>query len=96
MDLRLSRLTTNVLRMTTAHDVAQALALVTREAISARGLTQREASEAAGIPLTTLNRKLRGQGPFDILELARLCDTLDVSLTDLALRAERAATRSAA
>ena len=94
--MRLFRMTTTVVHMTTAHDTARALAQAVREIIEARGYTQRDVAEGAGIPLTTLSRKLRGLTPLDAIETASLAIFLDTSLTDLALRADRITSRSAA
>lgn len=89
-------LTTSVCHMTTAHLIDQAIAQVVSEAVKSAGMTQRELSDATGMALVTLNRKLRGAASFNTLELASICLALDVSLTDLALRAERRALTPAA
>ena len=82
--------------MTTAQTYNQALAAVVRAAIESSRRTQREVSEESGVPLVTLNRKLGGHTPFNFLELAEIAAVLDTSVTDLTLRAERAATLAAA
>ena len=82
--------------MTTAHDTAKALATAVREAVEQRGRTQREVADAVGIPLTTLSRKIRGLTPFDAVELAGIAEFLGTSLIDLALRAERIASKGVA
>lgn len=94
--LRLFRLTTNVCHMTTAHRIDQAIAQVVSEAVKSANLTQRDVSEQSGMPLVTLNRKLRGATSFTVVELASIAEVLNVSLTDLALRAERRALSPAA
>lgn len=82
--------------MTTAQSLSGALAGVVGDTIRDRGLTQRTVADQAGIPFTTLHRKLRGIAPFNVAELAVVADVLGTTLTDLALRAERAHDRSAA
>lgn len=94
--MRLFRLASTVFHMTTAHDTAKALAQAVRETIESRGHTQREVADGTGIPLTTLSRKLRGLTPLDAIETASLAIFLDTSITDLALRADRITSRSAA
>lgn len=85
------RLTSKVLHMTThPHHLTQALGSVLTAAIKEDRRTQRDVSERSGVPLVTLNRKLLGRRPFTVLELAAICDVLNLSLTDVVLRAERA------
>lgn len=84
------RMTTIVCRMTTAHRINEALAAELRTAIKGDRRTQRDVSERSGIPLVTLNRKLAGRSAFTVVELAAVCEVLDVSLVDIVLRAERA------
>ena len=45
--------------------------------------SQRWLSEATGIPLTTLTRKLRGQRPFNVVELTDVSSVLGVELVNL-------------
>ena len=90
------QMTTKVVHMTTAHSLNQALAEVLRASIVGAHMTQREVSAAAGIPLVTLNRKLGGTSSFTFVEVAAIADTLGVTVTDLVLRAERAAMSPAA
>ena len=62
------------------------------EAVKARlsdsGISMREASLRAGIPLTTLSRRLTGTSPFSADELASLARLLDTSVSGLAGEAE--------
>ena len=82
--------------MTTSQDFSRALAAVVGDAIKADRRTQRDVADAAGIPLVTLNRRLTATSPFTVLELAAVAKVLDVSVTDLALRAERSASTNTA
>lgn len=82
--------------MTTALALSSALSEVVRDLLSSRGITRREAATKAGIPLTTLQRKLAGASPFNAVELAALANVAGVTLTDLALKAERHAGLGAA
>lgn len=65
-----------------------------RDAIQAAGLSHREVAERAAIPYATLSRRLSGRGRgFTVLELLAITRVLDISLVELALRAERALAR---
>ena len=66
-------------------------------AAKAAGVSQRELAARTGIPLVTLTRRLGGTGKgFTVSELLAACVALDLSLTEVALRAERATPRAAA
>lgn len=78
-----------VARMEQPQTISESLAAVVRGELAAQRITQRMASEGAGIPLTTLHRKLSGRAPFNVVELAALAEILGVSLTEFAQRAER-------
>jgi transcriptional regulator with XRE-family HTH domain len=56
-----------------------------RQAIAGHGVTIREAAERAGIPSTTMNRRLASHGgsPFTIREVKALADVLGVSASSL-------------
>lgn len=56
-----------------------------RQAISSHGSTIREAAERAGIPSTTMNRRLasHGESPFTIREVKALADALGVTASSL-------------
>lgn len=90
------RLTTNMIHMTTAHQVSAALAQVIGEALKSAGMSQRKLSGATGIPLVTINRKLQGITPFSAVELVAVARALGVSFAELALRAEQRASSEAA
>ena len=66
-----------------------------RDAMKAAGLSQRDVADMAAIPFTTLSRRLSGHGKgFTVQELLAVSTVLNVSLVELALRAERAIARS--
>lgn len=54
-------------------------------------LTQESVANRAGIPLTTLNRSLRGHRALDTDELFRIADVLQVRASTLTREAERRA-----
>lgn len=59
-------------------------------------MSQRDVAAATGIPLVTLSRRLTGQTGFTVPEVAAIAHLLGISLVEVFLRAERAATASAA
>ena len=69
--------------MDTPTKQAQAIAAAASEALRAAGVSQREASELTGIPLTTLVRRLTGRSPFLVTELAAVAEVAGVSVRDL-------------
>ena len=75
--------------MTTAQQISEGLASAVREALKNAGLSQRAASEKTGIPLVTLNRRLRDGRGFTAIELGTIAEACGTSLVDLALKAER-------
>lgn len=52
-------------------------------AIATAGLSQREVSSLTGIPLVTLNRRLRGHTPFIVTELYSIARALDLTVASL-------------
>jgi len=80
---------TIVTHMNTPESINRSLLNVIEEARKGAGMSQRDLSESAGIPLTTLHHKLRGHRSLNVTELALISDALGLSLTELALRAER-------
>ncbi|WP_180348991.1 helix-turn-helix domain-containing protein [Tessaracoccus massiliensis] len=82
--------------MTTVHQLDQAMGAVVGEAIRGAKLTQREVSDETGIPLVTLNRKLRGTQSFRVFELAAVARLLGTTLTNFSLLAEQRAVSTAA
>ncbi|HEY0216633.1 MAG TPA: helix-turn-helix transcriptional regulator [Cellulomonas sp.] len=82
--------------METPERFTASLAEVVAGQIKSAGLSQRDVSSRAGVPLVTLSRRLTGRSPFNIAELVAVASVLGVSVVDLALKAERAATSAAA
>ena len=80
---------TIVTRMNTPEAINRSLVNAVEEARKGAGMSQRDLPDKAGVPLTTLHHKLRGHRPLNITELALISDALGLSLTELALRAER-------
>jgi len=64
---------------------------VVRQALRDAGVSQRVASTGAGIPLTTLVRRLSGRSPLSVTELAALASLAGVPVSELVARAEREA-----
>lgn len=83
------QMTTTVCHMTTPEQISRSLSEAIKEAASAAGVSQRDLADRTGIALVTLNRKLNHQTPFNALELGALSEALGLSLTEIALRAER-------
>lgn len=54
-----------------------------KAALDNAGLSERRASERTGIPLTSLNRKLRGLTPFTATDLRKLGHLLGVPASTL-------------
>lgn len=66
-----------------------ALAQVVSEALDRAGISQRKAALEAGIPLTTLSRRLTGRSPLTASELFVLASVAGTTVSDLAAEAER-------
>ncbi len=69
----------------------QAVAQELRATIARRQVTLTVVSRDAGIPRSTLHRKLHGQGDLTVSELVRLAIALEVPATDLVQAAVTAA-----
>lgn len=54
-----------------------------KQAIDDAGLSERDVAEQTGIPLTTLNRRLRGHAPFTATELRKIGQVLGVPASSL-------------
>ena len=65
-----------------------AIAAVIEDRMRSRGLTQESLADRAGIPLTTLNRTLRGHRALDTGELFRIADVLGVRASTITREAE--------
>lgn len=58
----------------TSRQIAQRVAASLKEA----GLTQRQVAKRTGIKLSTLNTRLTGANPFNVVELDLIAQLLDV------------------
>ena len=70
-------------------ETSRRLSEAIKQAAHNAGVSQRDLADRAGIPLVTLNRKLNHLTPFNAVELGAISEALGLSLTELALRAER-------
>ena len=86
----MSRIDTTIDRMNTSH-IPDRMAEEVMSAMKERGISQREMSRRTGIPLNTLSARLQPgtSRVFNIVELAAVVGVLNISFTELALRAER-------
>ena len=90
----MSHLVTTLSRMDTSPQALTGrISAEVKRAMKERGLSQREMSRRTGIPLNTFNARLQSgtTRPFTVGELALVLDVLNISLVELAIRAERAA-----
>lgn len=83
------RLTTSMLHMNTPQATSDRLTAVISQAMASAKVSQRAMAEATGIPLVTLNRRLTGRTAFTAVEMAAVAEVLNLSIVELALRAER-------
>ncbi len=62
-----------------------------RQELRDAGISQRRAANLTGIPLTTLSRRLRGDGrPFLVTELVAMAEMLDTPVSAIFADAEAA------
>lgn len=61
----------------------EAVAAEVRAEIARQNLTITDVADRAGLARSTLHRKLRGGGAFNVDEIRWIADALDVSLTQL-------------
>lgn len=96
--MRRFHLVCNVIRMEAQSAFNAAIIAAIQEVMERARMTQADLACAAGIPLTTLHRRLHSKGgkSFEVVELLAICEALGIGFTDLALRAERAAATQAA
>lgn len=93
--LRVTHMGRTVTHMDTSEALDRQIIAEVRDAMKAAGLSQRDVADMAAIPVTTLARRLSGHGKgFTVQELLAVSTVLNVSLVELALRAERAIARS--
>lgn len=69
----------------TSGGIARAVSAALRDA----NISQRDAAARAGIPLTTLARRLTGRSPFLTTELAALADLMGTTVSALVAAGER-------
>lgn len=77
--------------MATPTDTSSRIARAVSSAIADAGLSENAVALRSGIPQSRLNRKLRGIGTIDVVELALIADVLGVPLADLVAPTEDAA-----
>lgn len=75
--------------MNTPQATSDRLTAVVGEAMRAAKVSQRAMSAATGIPLVTLSRRLAGRTGFTVHELAAIAEVLNLSIVELAVRADR-------
>ena len=73
------------------NSIADRIAAEVKAAMKDEGISQREMARRTGIPLNTLSARLnpRSIRPFTMGELGLVLDTLNISLVEIAVRAER-------
>lgn len=90
----MSRMDTTLTNMDThPKALAERISAEVKSAMKERGVSQRKMSSLTGIPLNTLNARLQSgtTRPFTVGELASVLEVLNLSLVEIALRAERQA-----
>jgi transcriptional regulator with XRE-family HTH domain len=61
-----------------------------KELLTSHRMTIRQLSEASGIAYATLLRRLSGESPFNVIEIAIVGNVLGVSGSSILARAEKA------
>lgn len=79
---------TNVVGMDIDTATNVALGAIVTKRLQEVGIRQRDAAERAGIPMSTLRRRLIGSDAFKIDELARVGRLVDASPSALIIAAE--------
>lgn len=67
------------------------IAAVVAQRMDAAGISRRDLAAQAGIPLTTLLRRLNGSSPFVVTELLAVASVLGTSVKTLVAQAEERA-----
>lgn len=70
--------------------LSRAVAEQVRQLLADRGMSGRALALASGINPRSVDRKLAGQSPFDVDDLAAIAPALGVAASDLLAWAERA------
>ena len=79
---------TTVFHMDTPEQASREVSHAVARALREAGISQRAAAEQAGIPLTTLTRRLSGRSPFLLTELASLAFLIGTTPSALMAQAE--------
>ena len=69
-------------------DITQTVAAAVRGLIAERGLSELSVAQESGIPRVTLRRRLAGQTPFTVQELADVGRVLDITVLDIIKRSQ--------
>ena len=75
--------------MSEAHHLYQGFAAEVRAELARQGRTPYWLSENTDITYQTLARRLRGSSRFSLTEVAQIASALNLSVTELMIRAER-------
>lgn len=70
-------------------ELSTAVAEQVRRLLDERGISGRELARLTGIPQRTIAKKVAGQHPFDLDDLAKIAAALGVDVTDLLAWAQR-------
>lgn len=76
------------LHMDTPETTVRSIAEAVSQALADAGISRKEAVEATGIPLTTLQRRLTGHSPLRIDELAALATLAGTTVPALMEKAQ--------
>jgi len=74
----------------TPADTSRGIAATVSAALRDAGISQRDAAARTGIAINTLSRRLTGNSPFLVTELALIAELLDTTIEHL-IAPERAA-----
>ena len=72
-------------------DITQTVAAAVRGLVAERGMSELFVAHESGIPRVTLRRRLSGQTPFTVQELAEVGRVLDITVLDIIKRSEAVA-----
>lgn len=77
------------LAVVTADQLSRAVTAEVRRLLAERGMSGNQLAKASGIEQTSIARKLRGAGVFDLDDLAAIAPVLEVKVADLIEWAQR-------